>query len=309
MWGLPTFSKIFQRKWGSQTHSLPVCVSGKGPSDPRRGKLDPMSHSPGIRPQPSGMMKCAERHKGVSQRRSQHPWGPSFPLEASLGTIPSPGAMAGPSPPSPSSTCIVWCPFLVWSSSQFSPRSPDGGMFLSLDPTPSDCALRIPKALFPTTSCSWPSERTVGSVSKGHGERGEARPRGCSRGWREPRGSAGKGARGLGPRGCRVGEEHHRCSPRASWCLLAPSLRSFLSAHQCPRSAEVLPVTHALSKISSPNGKRTRPANIYICRKCSYIYVHIYIYERVMNSRIIKFLLLSFRAHCNLNSNNRKSTG
>ena len=44
-------------------------------------------------------------------------------------------------------------------------------------------------------------------------------------------------------------------APGASWCLLAPSLRSFLSAHQCPRSAEVLPVTYALNKISSPDGK------------------------------------------------------
>ena len=83
-------------------------------------------------------------------------------------------------------------------------------------------------------------------------------------------------------------------------------------------------LTYALNKISSPDGKWTLPTNIYIWTLQEvfiyiyiyiwevFIYIYIYIWERerVMNSRIIKFLLLSFsRAHCNLNSNNRKSTG
>ena len=53
----------------------------------------------------------------------------------------------------------------------------------------------------------------------------------------------------------------------ASWCLLGPSLRSFLSAHRCPTSAEVLPATHALNKISSLDGNE---------HSCKYIYIYIH---------------------------------
>lgn len=188
----PVSPKSFR---GSEDHRPTACLSasaGKAPvTQPfTLGKLDLMSRSPGIRPRTlRNDEMCWEAEGGLPEE----PWGSSFPLAASLGTIPSPGAMAGPSPSSPPSTCIIWCPFLVWSASPVFPSLSWWRCLPKLGPSPSDCASCIPEASFPTTSCSWPSEWTVGGVSKGHGERGEAWPRGCSRGWQEPRASCRQG--------------------------------------------------------------------------------------------------------------------
>ena len=94
MWGLPTFSKIFQRKRGSQTHSLPVCVSGKGPSDPTFNPWKAWPHesqSWNLAPNPQEWWNVLRGRRraprgglsipGDHPSPWKHPWGPSRLLE------------------------------------------------------------------------------------------------------------------------------------------------------------------------------------------------------------------------------------
>lgn len=274
MWGLPSFPKIFQREWGSQTHHLPLCVSRKGPSDPNFNPWKSWPHESqswnlalnpqewwnvlrGRRRAPRGGLSIPGDHPSLWK----HPWGPSGLLEPRQASALLPHPLPASSDVLSSSETLP----------QSSPRSPDGGVFLSLDPTPSDCTWRIPKASFPTTSCSWPSERTVGGVSKGHGERGEDSLESGVGADGNRGAAAGKDARGLGPRGRRVREGYHCCGLQSATVppgLMVPpgSIPSQLPicpsvSHECWGSS-----CHTCLKQNLQSWwEWTLPANIYIC--------------------------------------------
>ena len=233
-------------------------------------KLDPLSHSLESGPEPSETVKCTERWKEGAQRRFQHPWGPSFLLEATAGSFPS----------SPSSTCIILLTFPCLEHFRSFPLALLMEMHsLVWTATPSNCALHIPKGLSSTTPRRWHAEWTVGGVSQGHEGRKDAQPRG----WWGHEGQMQTGRWAGSPRveDQRVGNT--AAASRASRCLLAPSLCSFLSAH---------PVSHEGWRSYCHTCLKQNPSVLdvkwnFLAKKNVYIFW-------LMNFRIIRILLVSF---------------